>query len=97
MIKVSGQLSVECSKCGQKHNFSPKDVPLEEVERQERDMGSEVGYNYEFDFKCDCGNNIRIEYDVWEYPIGSYNYDEVRVVSGQPISQFSYEFPTTNE
>lgn len=68
--------NVKCNKCGHVHAI---EVPLDEVDSYEREMGPEVFYqgsNYQL---CECGNKIEILVEGSEYPQGAdieiYNVD----------------------
>ena len=44
-------------------------------------------------FNCDkCDSEIEIEYQVWEYPDGAFNMDEVTITGGEEISRYAYDF-----
>jgi hypothetical protein len=95
MSIVIGNFSLICSKCGKQHNFSAEDTDFDLCSSEERQMGPENGYLWECSFKCEgknCGNEIEIEYEVWEYPIGAFNMDEVRISGGREEQRFDYDF-----
>lgn len=91
MSIVNGTFSVTCNKCGKQHNFSADDVDFNATSSSERQMGPENGYAWECTFVCDgCENEI--EYEVWEYPVGAFNYDQVEIKGGTEVNRFGYDF-----
>lgn len=92
MSIVSGSFSVTCSKCNTVHDFDASDADFEHTSSDERNMGPEHQYSWETTFDCECGNEIEIIYDVWEYPAGAYNHSDVEVSGGSPNGQFDYDF-----
>lgn len=48
---------------------------------EERQMGSE--FTYKFDWKeCECsfcGKNFRVHGYICEYPVGVYNYEDIKI------------------
>lgn len=90
---------MECSKCGKQHDFSPSDTDFESNGGSERSMGPENSYLWETEIECDgnlegeeCGNDISVKYEVWEYPVGAFNMDEVAIEGGRELSRFGYNF-----
>jgi hypothetical protein len=62
-------------------------------------MGPENSYSWETELECDgkdgnedCGNEISVKYEVYEYPVGAFNMDEVVVTGGKELSRFGYDF-----
>lgn len=92
MSIVNGVLSVTCSQCGQTHDFNADEAEFEGSGSYERQMGTENQYTWETSFNCDCENQIDITYDVWEYPMGAFNYATVEVTGGSADSEFGYDF-----
>ena len=37
-------------------------------------------------------NNIEIDYEVWEYPVGSFNNDSINIKGGIEVGKFDYDF-----
>lgn len=98
MSVVTGEFSLECSKCGTQHDFAPDDADFESG-GSERSMGPENSYVWEQEIECDgtfegeeCGNEISISYEIYEYPVGALNMDEVTITGGTELSRFGYQF-----
>lgn len=95
MSFVTGTFSVVCDKCGHQHDFSSNDADFDATAGGERQMGAEHGYQWDTEFKCDndgCDNQIEIEYEVWEYPEGSFNNDDIRAKGAAVADKFDYDF-----
>ena len=94
-MKVTGTFSLICGKCGQQHDFAHDEVDFEAKYSDERQMGQENGYEWGYSFNCDkneCGNEIEIEYQVWEYPVGAFNHEIINVLGAKETTTFSYDF-----
>lgn len=93
MSIVTGTFSLTCEKCDKQHDFKSADADFEVTSTDERQMGTESCYSWNNTFNCDnCDNEIEVEYDVWEYPEGAYNNDDVRINGGEEVSRYSYDF-----
>lgn len=93
MSIARGQFSLKCSNCGKQHNFLPEDADFDATSGSERQMGHEHGYSWKYTFNCDnCGNEIEIDYEVWEYPEGVFNNDQVNITGGTEVRRFNYDF-----
>ena len=97
MSIVSGSFSVTCSKCGANHDFGADDADFDGNGSDERGMGVENQYTWETTFDCECGNQIEIVYDVWEYPVGAYNHSNIEVTGGVAVGEFDYDFSDAPE
>lgn len=50
------------------------DMDFDCVDSDEREMGTESEYEGVLDTKCDeCGNEISLKINIWEYPVGAFN------------------------
>ena len=92
MSIVIGSMTVKCNQCGKIHTISAEDTDFENSYGGERQMGPENGYTWEHTIECECGNEIEIIYEVWEYPEGAFNNDTVTVNGGTLIKKFGYDF-----
>lgn len=93
MSIVKGTFSLTCDKCGKQHDFNEDETDFDINLGDEGPMGTENGYSWEHEFECDnCGTKIEVDYEVWEYPVGAFNNDSVRIVGGTETSRFSYDF-----
>ena len=93
MSLATGKFSLKCSNCNKQHDFSPEDADFDPSFGSERQMGPEHGYVWEHNFSCDkCGNKIEIDYQVWEYPEGTFNNDQLKITGGTEVERFDYDF-----
>lgn len=93
MSIVKGTFSLTCDKCGKQYDFNEDEAGFDLTMGDERQMGRENGYSWQQEFECDeCGNNIEIDYEVWEYPVGSFNNDSINLKGGTEVGKFDYEF-----
>lgn len=90
---VTGDFSLKCNQCNKQHDFTSEEAEFEGTSSSERRMGTEHAYGWDYTFDCDnCGNEIEIEYEVWEYPAGAFNTDDVSIKGGDEIAKFGYDF-----
>lgn len=79
MIITEGT-KVKCKKCNKLHDISPEDFDEPETTSDERSMGYETQYTWEYEFNCDkCNNELKIIIEGYEYPVGILNYQEFNV------------------
>lgn len=84
--KVSGSIIVNENN-GSTHTINAKDLDFQEVERDSRQMGDEITHAAEVELSKNC----TVEIEVWEYPEGAYNADEINVTNGSYEGGFSYD------
>lgn len=76
MIIIKGA-EIKCKKCFTKYDISPEDFDVPETLSDERSMGYEIQYTWEYEMICDkCENEIQIIVEGYEYPQGILNYEE---------------------
>lgn len=76
MIIIKGT-KVRCKKCNKLHDINPEDFNGPEKSSDERSMGYETQYVWEYEFNCDkCNNELKITIEGYEYPTGILNYQE---------------------
>ena len=92
MSITKGIFSLTCTKCNKQHDFNGADIEFDHPLGFKRQLGTENGYIWEHTFICSCENEIDIDYDVYEYPIGSLDNDDVRIAGGTEIKRFEYDF-----
>lgn len=90
--KPHNELVFDCNKCGKRHHYKKEELELDFdcIGSDERNMGPENEYQAEEYFECECGNDIKVTFGVWEYPSGIHNYDEVEVERAELISCFDF-------
>lgn len=91
-IKTSGTLKIECNECHTQHNLSASDFDWDCVETNTRQMGSENNYEASSDITCECGNEINVKINAWEYPEGVFNTDDYSIDGGKIIQKIDIKF-----
>ncbi len=83
-------LKFRCDRCRKVHKYHRSELDQEYycVGSSERSMGAETYYAAEEYFSCDCGNNITVTFNVWEYPAGVHNCDSIDVEGCELIESF---------
>lgn len=75
MWKFSGVIEYTCEVCGYRDTVSIDDFEIECVASDERQMGPENSYLITYFFDCpQCGQEISLAFDAYEYPVDSLNY-----------------------
>lgn len=93
-MKLLHPIKVRCNNCNEILNIN---VDMECVSSYERSMGTEYEFEGALNDECpNCGNGISISLSVWEYPIGTVNYQEEEcdgalIVSGPDYDPFEYD------
>lgn len=85
-------LKFKCESCGKIHSYhkSAFNLDFECIERSERSMGKENHYKAVEYFECECGNDITATFEVWEYPVGVHNYDDLTLDSAELLEKFFF-------
>lgn len=84
----NADLIYKCGNCHQKNIVPMNELYLdfECVGGSERNMGEENQYQTEENLECSvCGNEINLLFEIWEYPVGAHNYDEISIDNGEVI------------
>ena len=93
-MKLLHSILVECEEC--KELFSVN-TDLDCVSVCERSMGAESAYEGHIESDCPrCGNQVNVNLFVWEYPVGSVNYQEedvdgATIIEGPDYDPFEYD------
>lgn len=89
-MKVTGEAQVRCGKCGTVVYVVGDSLHLEQTWADKRSMGLELGYEGATAIECGhCGNEIHIDYEASEYPVGVISYAEATVSGGKLLQGFS--------
>ncbi len=90
--KKSRYLEFKCNNCDQVHKYHELDFDLDFqcVGGSERNMGIENQYVAEEYFECQCGNQINVYFEVWEYPEGVHNYDNIEIDGAELLESFYF-------
>ena len=85
---------VRCDNCGNSIEVVSDDIGWEWecLGGDERSMGTENQYIAEHDIDCpNCGNEVHITFNVWEYPVGAYNYSDIEIDGGTLETDFDFQ------
>ena len=94
LMRLAHPLIVQCNNCARQLEVY---ADMECVCSEERSMGKEFTYESIIEDVCpNCGNSIRIQLTVWEYPICSVNYQEEKcsgaeIIEGPEYNPFDYD------
>lgn len=85
-------LRFKCDSCGKIHSYHKSNFNLdfECVDGSERSMGEENHYEAIEIFNCECGNQIKATFGVWEYPVGIHNYDDLTLEGAELLEKFYF-------
>lgn len=84
MVKIKKPYKVKCRSCGVQINI---DLDLECVSTYERQMGMELEYEAICESEClNCGADILVRVQAWEYPVGVLNYQNVELEGVEEIN-----------
>lgn len=87
-IYKSDLLIYKCNNCDWHNEIDVNDLELdfECVDSDERNMGTENQYQAIASIICNhCGEDIEGTFSVWEYPVGSINYEEIELQGADVI------------
>ena len=71
--------TIRCKKCSKQHEINPEDFEEPGTSSDERNMGYEIQYTWEYESPCDkCNNDLRITIEGYEYPEGILNFEEFK-------------------
>lgn len=85
-------LKFKCDSCGKTHSYhkSSFNLEFECIDSSERNMGEENHYEAVEIFDCECGNQITATFEVWEYPVGAHNYDDLTLDGAELLEKFFF-------
>lgn len=71
---INHSCTSECPHCYHEDNYSFSIENLEYASSAEREMGTEIQYDFTVEVPCmNCGKDFEICGEVWEYPEGAVN------------------------
>lgn len=87
-MRIKTPYRVKCNLCG---FVIPLDMDLECVSSYERNMGPELEYAAIFESSCpQCGEDIMIKINTWEYPEGKLNHYSVIMEGTMEIEKLQF-------
>lgn len=82
-MRLKKPIALRCENCG---NCFDVELDFDCITTDERDMGIEYDYEGIYDGQCpQCGKDIYIQIEAYEYPEGSVNDFDKQVVDGAII------------
>ena len=88
---IDDMIRVICNKCHKEHTRGDDEFQPQLEGTEERSMGTESFYSDTIVFECDnCKNELEIELNFWEYPIGALNYSDVKTTGCIIIEEPDY-------
>ena len=90
-------IKIKCNNCEELINLSldKDDFQWEIVDTDEREMGIETHYQFEHEFTCEnCDQDIKLTFDIWEYPQGFYNDQDITVDGGEVVDDSDFDLYT---
>lgn len=85
---------VTCDNCGHSIEVDGDDIDWdwECIGSNERSMGTENQHIAEHYIDCpECGNEVHITFNVWEYPMGAYNNSDIDIEGGSLETDFDFQ------
>lgn len=85
VTRNSRYLVFKCKNCGTINTISDFEALLdfEAISGSERGMGQETHYQSFQPFLCKrCDDEIKVWFNIWEYPIGSHNFEDFEIENG---------------
>lgn len=89
-LKMDNLTILKCSRCGHLFDVDKSDLCLawEPNGTNERSMGVEHEYLAVDGIDCPCcRKQIELEFHVWEYPVGAFNYQSIDAVGADVIKE----------
>lgn len=81
-LGLVNNLVIQCNNCGKIHVIDKDSLEVNTCS-YERQMGSEIEYNFDGESQCDnCGNCLHYSVRAFEYPVGALNYDDCECSGG---------------
>ena len=91
------ELIINCEECEHKHFIDESSFEIEIVDvdpGRDSGLGATNHYSGEYELSCenkDCENNMTIEVDYWEYPVGSLESSEFKANGGTIEQEFKID------
>ncbi|MDZ7660058.1 hypothetical protein [Fodinibius sp.] len=77
-VTKSGSITIKNKDTGEEATINAEDLYFEVVETDERSMGTESRHNVNNTYAFDNGGEFTLDINVWEYPNGGYNNQDVK-------------------
>lgn len=95
MIELkNNKIRVRCLECKDEHFIEMKLINTDKVQRS---VSFEYEYTYYGELACTCGENMKIEIIIWEYPKGILNYHDISNESCLSMDELTEDYFITSE
>jgi hypothetical protein len=88
---VWGKFKVKCDLCLSVHSFVDEEAAFHFINEEHKEEKTKHMYAWRHNFRCECGNEIEIDYEVVETPAGTDGMATIETGGGEVIK--SFEFP----
>ncbi len=93
MSIATGEITIKCNNCDITTNLTSDDADFEITSVEDKPMGPETCHAWETSFECNsCKKTIELIYEVWEYPTGAYDNEEINSDGGEASGTFYFDF-----
>ena len=87
-MSIKGSVTFKCDSCDKQYKLGAGELEFQVAAVTEDKMGEHIHYVYEYESECDqCGKRIDIEFEVWEYPVGTLNHKEYSMSGAKDIEE----------
>lgn len=85
------QLQFTCNTCGLHHEVKSNYLFFDEIDKEQKNNGSETLYQAEYDFVCEgCDSDIEVTYEVWEYPEGIKDDEKITITNATVVEACNF-------
>ena len=87
-MTITGSVTYVCDQCGKRHSVGAGELEFQVAAVSEDEQGEHIHYVYEYEKNCDqCGKRIDIEFEVWEYPLGTINNKDYTMSGARDVEE----------
>ena len=85
---LKNDIEVKCRKCGTINTIKSSDFDEPDRVSEERSMGTEISYYWNYEFECsNCNNHTTVEISAYEYPMGFLNFADKESTGGDVVNE----------
>lgn len=98
-MHLEGRLIVQCNNCSRRHRVNIDDLEDNAFCIGEGNMGAQIEHDFESTIDCDCGSELQVIIQGFEYPPGAFNYqsheiEECRLIEEPDVvMDYDYDLP----
>ena len=86
-------LKFRCNDCNETQEHEDDQVNSElkftAEHTEDKPMGPERRHDAVIPFQCTCGREIGVTFEVWEYPLGIRDHDNIEIEGGELLEGFN--------